>query len=246
MVVMASRTARGVARDPMPGIDELRHDPLLPVMARPNQAPLRLSCRAWGLGGDGLWGGHVAELQRIGREPVSGADAALRPGSPLTKWGSAGCRPGRRVVDDRSGHTHAGSLPAAEPRRAARQAARAGSASGDRGRGGRASLVAGRIPPRPGAGRRHGVGGGFRRVAAHRRACSGRGCRWRWRACCCGGRTAPGLPARCLPCWGRGAVAGTLVLEGFGSFAVVTVAAAASLPAWLMCAGRHRQRGLDG
>ena len=41
------------------------------------------------------------------------------------------------------------------------------------------------------------------------------------------------------------AVAGTLALEGFGPFAVVTVAAAASLPAWLMCAGRHRQRGMD-
>jgi len=44
---------------------------------------------------------------------------------------------------------------------------------------------------------------------------------------------------------GPGAVAGTLALEGFGPFAVVTVAAAASLPAWLMCARRRRQHGLD-
>ena len=44
---------------------------------------------------------------------------------------------------------------------------------------------------------------------------------------------------------GPGAVAGTLALEGFGPFAVATVAAAASLPAWLMCARRRRQRGLD-
>ena len=44
---------------------------------------------------------------------------------------------------------------------------------------------------------------------------------------------------------GPGAVAGTLVLEGFGPFAAATAAVAASLPAWLMCAGRHRQRGLD-
>ena len=42
-----------------------------------------------------------------------------------------------------------------------------------------------------------------------------------------------------------GAVAGTLALEGFGPFAVATVAAAASLPAWLMCARRHRQRWMD-
>ena len=41
---------------------------------------------------------------------------------------------------------------------------------------------------------------------------------------------------------GPGAVAGTLVLEGFGPFAVVTVAAAASLPAWLMCPRRSRER----
>ena len=45
---------------------------------------------------------------------------------------------------------------------------------------------------------------------------------------------------------GPGAAAGTLALEGFGPFAAATAAAAASLPAWLMCAGRHRQRGLDG
>ncbi len=44
---------------------------------------------------------------------------------------------------------------------------------------------------------------------------------------------------------GTGAVAGTLALEGFGPFAVATVAAATSLPAWLICAGRRRQRGLD-
>ena len=44
---------------------------------------------------------------------------------------------------------------------------------------------------------------------------------------------------------GPGAVAGTLALEGVGPFAAVAVAASASLPAWLMCAGRHRQRGLD-
>ena len=44
---------------------------------------------------------------------------------------------------------------------------------------------------------------------------------------------------------GPGAVAGTLALEGFGPFAVATVAAAASLPAWLMCARRSRELGLD-
>ena len=44
---------------------------------------------------------------------------------------------------------------------------------------------------------------------------------------------------------GAGAVAGTLALEGFGPFAVATVAAAASLPAWLMYARRSRERGLD-
>ena len=44
---------------------------------------------------------------------------------------------------------------------------------------------------------------------------------------------------------GPGAVAGTLALEGFGPFAVATVAAAVSLPAWLMCARRSRERGLD-
>ena len=41
------------------------------------------------------------------------------------------------------------------------------------------------------------------------------------------------------------AVAGTMALEGFGPFAVATVAAAASLPAWLLCAGRRRQRRMD-
>ena len=45
---------------------------------------------------------------------------------------------------------------------------------------------------------------------------------------------------------GPGAVAGPLALEGFGPLAVAAVAAAASLPAWLLCAGRQRQRGLDG
>ncbi|MCY4547188.1 MAG: hypothetical protein OXC28_02365 [Defluviicoccus sp.] len=44
---------------------------------------------------------------------------------------------------------------------------------------------------------------------------------------------------------GPGAVAGTLALEGFGPFAVATVAAAASLPAWLMCARPRRRHGLD-
>ena len=44
---------------------------------------------------------------------------------------------------------------------------------------------------------------------------------------------------------GLGAVAGTLALEGFGPFAVATVAAAASLPAWLMCGRRNRESGLD-
>ena len=44
---------------------------------------------------------------------------------------------------------------------------------------------------------------------------------------------------------GPGAMAGTLALEGFGPFAVATVAAAASLPAWLMCARRRRQRWLE-
>ena len=39
---------------------------------------------------------------------------------------------------------------------------------------------------------------------------------------------------------GPGAVAGTLALEGVGPFAAVAVAASASLPAWLMCARRHR------
>ena len=43
---------------------------------------------------------------------------------------------------------------------------------------------------------------------------------------------------------GPGAVAGMLALEGFGPFAVATVAAAASVPAWLMCARRPRRRGL--
>lgn len=44
---------------------------------------------------------------------------------------------------------------------------------------------------------------------------------------------------------GPAAVAGTLVLEGVGPFAVAAVAASASVPAWLMCARRHRRRGMD-
>ena len=48
-----------------------------------------------------------------------------------------------------------------------------------------------------------------------------------------------------LAALGPGAVVGTLALEGFGPFAVATVAAAASLPAWLMCARPRPQRGLD-
>ena len=39
---------------------------------------------------------------------------------------------------------------------------------------------------------------------------------------------------------GPGAVVGTVALEGFGPFAVATVAAAASLPAWLICARGRR------
>ena len=44
---------------------------------------------------------------------------------------------------------------------------------------------------------------------------------------------------------GPAAVAATVTLQGVGPFAVATVAAAASLPAWVMCARRRRQRGLD-
>ena len=44
---------------------------------------------------------------------------------------------------------------------------------------------------------------------------------------------------------GPGAVAGTLALVGLGPFTVATVAAAASLPVWLMCARRTREHGLD-
>ena len=39
---------------------------------------------------------------------------------------------------------------------------------------------------------------------------------------------------------GPGAVAGTLAFEGLGPFAVATVATAASLPAWLICARGRR------
>ena len=54
---------------------------------------------------------------------------------------------------------------------------------------------------------------------------------WAWAACAA------------FAVLGPGAVVGTLALEGFGPFAVVTVAAAASVPAWLMWAHRRRQRG---
>ena len=64
-------------------------------------------------------------------------------------------------------------------------------------------------------------------------------CRLLWRR----GRTWAACTAFAV--LGPGAVAGTLALEGFGPFAVATVAAAASLPAWLMCARRSRERGLD-
>ena len=60
---------------------------------------------------------------------------------------------------------------------------------------------------------------------------------WRW------GRAWGAWAA--LAVLGSGAVAGTLALEGLGPLAVATVAAAASLPAWLMNAGRRRPRGLD-
>lgn len=45
--------------------------------------------------------------------------------------------------------------------------------------------------------------------------------------------------------FGPGAVVGTLALEGLGTFALAAVVAAASVPAWLMCALAGRQRGLD-
>ena len=57
------------------------------------------------------------------------------------------------------------------------------------------------------------------------------------------GRTWAACAAFAVP--GPGAVAGTLALEGFGPFAVVRVAAAASVPAWLMSARRRRERRLD-
>ena len=44
---------------------------------------------------------------------------------------------------------------------------------------------------------------------------------------------------------GPGAVAGTLAFEGLGPFALATVAAAASLPAWMICARGRRQRWMD-
>ncbi len=68
------------------------------------------------------------------------------------------------------------------------------------------------------------------------------------------------LALACMLLWRRGraraacaafavlvpvAVAGTLALKGLGPFAVATVAAAASLPAWLLCLRRRRQRGMD-
>ena len=45
--------------------------------------------------------------------------------------------------------------------------------------------------------------------------------------------------------FGPGAAVGTLALEGLGTFALAAVVAAASVPAWLMCALAGRQRGLD-
>ena len=38
-------------------------------------------------------------------------------------------------------------------------------------------------------------------------------------------------------------VAGTVAVDGFGPLAVATLAAAASLPAWLVCVSRRRLRG---
>ena len=64
-------------------------------------------------------------------------------------------------------------------------------------------------------------------------------CRLLWRR----GRT--GAACAAFAVLGPGAVAGTLAFEGFGPFAVATVAAAASLPVWPMCARRSRERGLD-
>ena len=59
-------------------------------------------------------------------------------------------------------------------------------------------------------------------------------CRLLWRR----GRTRAACAAFAV--LGPGAVAGTLALEGLGPFAVTTVAAAASLPAWLICARGRR------
>ena len=64
-------------------------------------------------------------------------------------------------------------------------------------------------------------------------------CRLLWRR----GRTWAACAAFAVP--GPGAVAGTLVLEGFGPFAVATVAVAASVPAWLMCGRTRRERRLE-
>ena len=48
-----------------------------------------------------------------------------------------------------------------------------------------------------------------------------------------------------LAALGPAAVAATVTVEGFGPFAVATVAAAASLPAWLMCVRAARRGGLN-
>ena len=56
--------------------------------------------------------------------------------------------------------------------------------------------------------------------------------------------------AHTVACWtalgvlGPAAVAGTVAVEGFGPLALATVAAAASVPAWLACARRRRPGGL--
>ncbi len=123
-------------------------------------------------------------------------------------------------------------------------------------------------------GRRGGAAGGasgFRFGGSGPRRPTFSGCRpdstsaWRWAAAAGWRRTAAlaagGVPLAlaCRLLWrqdrawaacaafavpGTAAVAGTLALKGFGPFAVATVAAAASLPAWLICARRSRERGL--
>lgn len=61
-------------------------------------------------------------------------------------------------------------------------------------------------------------------------------CRLLWRR----GRTRAAWAAFAV--LGPTAVAGTVAVEGFGPLAVATIAAAASLPAWLVC-GWRRPRG---